>query len=46
VTDEQFLDGLITLIAQTEEDRLRDCLAMTHEVAMGEAYPRPDSECN
>lgn len=46
MTDAQFLAGLIALIAQTEEDRLRDCLAMTHEVAMGEAYPRPGSEEN
>jgi len=46
MTDEQFLEGLVTLIAQTDEGRLQDCLSMTHEVAMGEAYPRPDSECN
>ena len=46
MNDDQFLSGLITLISQTEEDRLRECLSMTHEVALGEAYPRPGSEEN
>jgi hypothetical protein len=46
MTEEEFLSGLIALIAQTDEERLRDCLSMTHEVAMGEAYPRPGSEEN
>lgn len=46
MTEDQFLAGLVELIAQTDEDRLRHCLEMTHEVAMGEAYPRPGSEDN
>lgn len=46
MTEDEFLKGLIILVAETDEERLRICMEITHGITMDQLYPYEGSEFN